>query len=209
MLRSLICAALFFLTSASHAESADAALARFLDGVSSYRAGFTQLQTDERGMKIGESSGTMALARPGKFRWQYAAPSEQLIVTDGATLWLYDADLKQVTVRTAADALQGTPAALLSQKKTLTETFTVQDEGEADGARQLKLLPKSKESDFQDVTLWLKGAAPVRMKFRDTLGGATDIRFAKTETNIKLEPAQFRFLPPKGVEVIDSRAPAP
>ncbi len=204
MFRTLLAACLFSLTSLAHAESAEAALARFVDGVSSYQATFTQVQTDERGMKIQNSSGTMALSRPGKFRWQYAAPSEQLIVTDGSKLWLYDQDLKQVTVRPAEEALQGTPAALLSQKKTLTETFTVSDEGDSDGVKKLKLTPKSKDSDFQDVSLWLKAGAPVRMVFRDTLGGATDINFAQVKTNAKLDAALFRFIPPKGVEVIES-----
>lgn len=206
MLRALLTAALLSLTSLAQAGSAEAALARFLDGVSSYQANFTQVQTDERGLKIQSSQGTMALSRPGKFRWQYAAPAEQLIVTDGSKLWLYDEDLKQVTIRPAAEALQGTPAALLSQKKTLTETFTVSDEGEADGVRKLKLVPKSKESDFQDVSLWLKGAAPVRMVFRDTLGGATDISFTQGKANTKLDAGLFRFNVPKGVEVIDSEA---
>ena len=204
MFRTLLAASLLSFTAFAHAESADAALARFLDGVSSYQANFTQVQTDERGLKIQSSSGTMALSRPGKFRWQYAAPAEQLIVTDGSKLWLYDQDLKQVTVRPAEEALQGTPAALLSQKKTLTETFTVSDEGDADGVKKLKLVPKSKESDFQDVSLWLKAGAPVRMVFRDTLGGATDITFMQGKTNTKLDAGLFRFTPPKGVEVIDS-----
>lgn len=208
MFRPLLATALFTLTALAHAESAEAALARFLDGVSSYQANFTQLQTDEKGLKIQSSSGTMALSRPGKFRWQYAAPAEQLIVTDGRTLWLYDQDLKQVTVRPAEEALQGTPAALLSQKKTLTETFSVSDEGDADGVKQLKLTPKSKDSDFQDVRLWLKSGAPVRMVFRDTLGGATDITFSQGKTNTKLAAGLFRFVPPKGVEVIDAE-PAP
>lgn len=204
MFRTLLAATLLTLTSLAHAESAEAALARFLDGVTSYQANFTQLQTDERGMKIQSSSGTMALSRPGKFRWQYAAPAEQLIVTDGRTLWLYDEDLKQVTVRPAEEALQGTPAALLSQKKTLTETFTVSDEGDADGVKKLKLMPKSKDSDFQDVSLWLRDGSPVRMVFRDTLGGSTDISFTQAKTNTKLNAGLFRFVPPKGVEVIDS-----
>ena len=204
MFRTLLAASLLTLTSLAHAESAEAALARFLDGVTSYQANFTQLQTDERGMKIQNSSGTMALSRPGKFRWQYAAPAEQLIVTDGRTLWLYDEDLKQVTVRPAEEALQGTPAALLSQKKTLTETFTVSDEGDADGVKKLKLMPKSKDSDFQDVSLWLRDGSPVRMVFRDTLGGSTDISFTQAKTNTKLNAGLFRFVPPKGVEVIDS-----
>ena len=206
MLRPLLAAALLTFASIAHAESAEAALARFLDGVSSYQASFTQVQTDERGIKIQTSTGTMALSRPGKFRWQYAAPAQQLIVTDGITLWLYDEDLKQVTVRPAAEALQGTPAALLAQKKTLTDTFSVRDEGDVAGVKQLKLTPKSSDSDFQDVSLWLKNGAPQRMVFRDTLGGATDITFAKAKTNSRLDAALFRFTPPKGVEVIDSTA---
>jgi len=204
MLRILVAGLLLGLASLAQAETADAALARFLDGVKSFQASFTQTQTDERGQKIQSSSGVMALSRPGKFRWQYAAPAEQLIVTDGTKLWLYDQDLKQVTVRPAEEALQGTPAALLAQKKTLTDAFTVTDEGDADGVKQLKLVPKSKESDFENVSLWLKDGAPVRMLFRDTLGGATDIRFSATRTNGKLDAALFRFTPPKGVEVIDS-----
>ena len=208
MFRNLLSVALISLVSLSaRAEPGEAALARFLDGVTSYQASFTQVQTDDRGMKIQSSRGTMALARPGKFRWQYAAPAEQLIVTDGSKLWLYDQDLKQVTVRPAEEALQGTPAALLSQKKTLTETFTVRDEGEVDGVKKLKLTPRSKESDFQDVSLWLKGSAPVRMLFRDTLGGATDITFSEARTNARLDADLFRFTPPKGVEVIDATGP--
>lgn len=204
MFRTLLATALMLLGPRAHAESAEAALARFLDGVMSYQASFTQVQTDEHGMKLQSSSGTMALSRPGKFRWQYATPAQQLIVTDGVTLWLYDEDLRQVTVRPAAEALQGTPAALLAQKKTLTETFSVSDAGEVQGVRQLQLKPKSNDSDFQDVSLWLKDGTPQRMVFRDTLGGATDITFAKARTNTRLDAALFRFTPPKGVEVIDS-----
>lgn len=207
MLRTLVAGLLLGLTSLAQAETADAALARFLDGVKSFQASFTQTQTDERGQKIQSSSGVMALSRPGKFRWQYAAPAEQLIVTDGAKLWLYDEDLKQVTVRPAEEALQGTPAALLAQKKTLSDAFTVTDEGDTEGVKQLKLVPKSKESDFENVSLWLKDGTPVRMLFRDTLGGATDIRFSASKTNGRLDAALFRFTPPKGVEVIDSTSP--
>ncbi len=208
MFRTLLATSLLSLTPIAHAESAEAALARFLDGVTSYQANFTQVQTDERGMKMQSSSGTMALSRPGRFRWQYNAPSEQLIVTDGSKLWLYDEDLKQVTVRPAEEALQGTPAALLSQKKTLTETFTVSDEGDANGVNKLKLVPKSKDSDFQDVSLWLRNGAPLRMVFRDTLGGSTDIGFSQGKTNTRLDAGLFRFIPAKGVEVIDAE-PAP
>jgi len=204
MLRCTLVSLLFLLAPLAHAASAEATLAQFLDGINAYEARFTQVQTDDRGLKIQESSGRMALSRPGKFRWQYDAPVAQLIVTDGKTLWLYDEDLKQVTVRPAAEALQGTPAALLAQKTALTDTFNVVDDGMENGANKLKLTPKSPESDFQDVTLWLKDGAPQHMLFRDTLGGATNIHFSQAKANGKLAESQFRFVPPTGVEVIDA-----
>ena len=45
------------------------------------------------------SSGTFAFARPGKFRWSYDKPYEQLLVGDGDKLWIYDPDLNQVVGR--------------------------------------------------------------------------------------------------------------
>lgn len=203
MLRRLLVATLLALATTAQAETPEAALSRFLDGVQTFEAGFTQVQTDEKGRAEAPSVGQMALARPGRFRWEYQAPNTQLIVTDGSTLWLYDEDLKQVTVRPAAEALAGTPAALLSQKKTLTEAFTLSDDGSSGEIRKLKLTPKAAESDFKDVSLWLnKTGAPVRMVFRDQLGGNTDISFSTVKTNGKLSAGQFSFSPPKGVEVI-------
>ena len=208
MLRRLL--ALFSLAlmmvAAHAAESGDAArasLARFLDGVQTFEAGFTQVQTDDRGHQDVSSVGQMALSRPGKFRWEYQQPNKQLIVTDGSTLWLYDEDIKQVTIRSAAEGLQGTPAALLSQKKTLTDAFSVSDDGKDGEITKLRLVPKGKDSDFRDISLWLNAAgAPVRMIFRDQLGGSTDISFSGIKTNGRLNGRQFSFSAPKGVEVI-------
>ena len=202
---TLLC--LLVASAAAQAQPASA-LSRFFDGVQRFEARFTQVQTDERGLKIAESSGQMALQRPGKFRWQVQQGAAQLIVTDGTTLWLYDEDLQQVTLRSADEALQGSPAALLSQRTALAEAFTVTDEGAENGAQKLLLKPKSTESDFQDLRLWLKDGIPQRMLFRDTLGGATDIRFSSAKTNTPLDSSLFRFTPPQGVEVIDSRTSA-
>ena len=205
-MRALIVSLLLVSSFAARAETPEQALAKFVDGVQTLQAGFTQTQTDERGETLGESSGAMTLARPGRFRWEYQSPTPQLIVTDGSKLWLYDRDLRQVTVRPAAEALQGTPAALLSQKQTLTGSFPVTDLGAEQGARRLRLTPKARDSDFQSVDLWLKAGTPVRMLFKDQLGGATDIRFSNIRSNGRVDAAQFRFQPPAGVEVIDALA---
>lgn len=203
-MRVLIASLLLVSSFAARAETPEQALAKFVDGVQTLQAGFTQTQTDERGETLGQSSGAMTLSRPGKFRWEYRAPTPQLIVTDGSKLWLYDRDLQQVTVRPAAEALQGTPVALLSQKQTLTDSFVVSDLGAEQGARRLRLTPKAKDSDFQSVDLWLKSATPVRMLFKDQLGGATDIRFSDIRSNGRVDAGLFRFQPPAGVEVIDA-----
>lgn len=205
-MRTLILALLMFGALSARAESPEQALARFVDGVQTLEAAFTQTQTDETGETLNSSSGRMALARPGKFRWEYQAPGPQLIVTDGQKLWLYDRDLQQVSIRPAAEALQGTPAALLSQKGALTDSFELTDIGEEQGVRKLRLSPRASDGDFQSVDLWLRSGTPVRMLFRDQLGGATDIRFSAVKANGRVDAAQFRFQPPKGVEVIDSTA---
>jgi outer membrane lipoprotein carrier protein len=206
-MRTLIFSLLLLAFTAARAETPEQTLARFVEGVQTLQAEFSQTQIDERGETLNSSSGRMALARPGKFRWEYLQPTPQLIVTDGSRLWLYDQDLKQVSIRPAAEALQGTPAALLSQRQTLTETFSVADAGSEGAVRKLELKPKGKDSDFQSVELWLKGGTPVRMLFRDQLGGATDIQFSAIQSNGKLDAALFRFQAPKGVEVIDSSQP--
>ncbi|MDP3858086.1 MAG: outer membrane lipoprotein chaperone LolA [Stagnimonas sp.] len=203
-MRTLIFSLLMLALASARAETPEQALARFVDGVQTLQADFVQTQTDEQGETLSSSQGAMALVRPGKFRWEYQTPTPQLIVTDGSKLWLYDRDLQQVSIRPAAEALQGTPAALLSQQQTLTETFQVADAGVDGPVRKLRLTPKAKDGDFQSVDLWLRAGTPVRMLFRDQLGGATDIAFSNIRTNGRVEAAQFRFQPPKGVEVIDS-----
>jgi hypothetical protein len=58
-----------------------------------------------------ESTGTFAFQRPGKFRWEYLKPYEQLIVGDGEKLWVFDKDLSQVMVKKLDGALGSSPAA--------------------------------------------------------------------------------------------------
>lgn len=190
------------LSSAAHADDPQATLKKFADGVQTLSAHYTQVQTDEKGKVIASSAGQMQLSRPGKFRWTYETPYQQLIVCDGAKIWMYDEDLSQVTVRPAGDALKGTPAELLSQKVLLSDAFKLEDAGAEGKLRTVRLKPKSTDSDFKAIELSLDGGTPVRMKFFDQLGGITDVAFNQIKVNPKLDAAQFSFTPPKGVEVV-------
>ncbi len=190
---------------AAHAGGEDE-LKRFVNDTRTVSAKFTQIQTNDRGEKIASSSGDMILSRPGRFRWSYQQPYEQLMVCDGQKIWLYDPDLSQVTVRPAAEALTGTPAALLAQKSTLTEQFSVTEIGQRGESQGVSLKPRGKDSDFEAIELWLARGAPERMVFMDRLGNRTEVGFTQIQVNGKVDEAQLRFKPPAGVEVVDSGA---
>jgi len=208
--------ALLFAVAAAHADSAQDTLKRFVDGVQTLDTHFEQVQTDEDGKVTNRSSGHFLLSRPtaankaevGRFRWTYEQPYQQVSVCDGAKLWSYDPDLNQVTVREAKQALVGTPAALLSQRGGLTDAFTVQDAGADGDARLVKLIPKSKDSDFKSIELSIdKNGAPQRMRFADQIGSTSEIRFSEIKTNGKIDPAQFQFTPPKKAEIVHGDGP--
>ncbi|HZP12012.1 MAG TPA: outer membrane lipoprotein chaperone LolA [Nevskiaceae bacterium] len=193
------------------AESADEALKRFVEGAQTISAGFDQVQRDEGGKTVETTSGHMWIARPssgargaGKFRWSYEKPYQQLMVCDGDKIWMYDPDLAQVTVRPAAAALAGTPAQLLSRRATLGDEFTLEDGGVKGDVHIVRLKPKASDSDFKSIELSLRGSAPVQMLFRDQLGGTSTVRFSDIQVNGKVDDAQFRFKPPKGVEVVEA-----
>ena len=75
---------------------------KYLAGLASWSADFTQTIDDGHGKVLRSAAGKLYLQRPGKFRWDYAEPSEQLVLADGKQIWFYDKDLAQANVRAAA-----------------------------------------------------------------------------------------------------------
>jgi outer membrane lipoprotein carrier protein len=198
--------ALLFAPLGAQAASAEAELRQFVEGVRSFSGRFTQVQLDEHGELMSSGAGMVAIARPGRFRWSYDQPYEQLMVCDGQTIWAYDPDLKQVTVRPAGETLAGTPAELLAQNARLSENFTTRDLGEKDGLRVVLLEPRSEQSDFRSIELALRDGVPRRLKFSDPLGGSTLIELRDLKVNVAIPDAQFQFTPPQGVEVVKGEA---
>ncbi len=201
--------ATFAFSTSVLADGAQDAIKRFAGGVKTFEAHFEQVQTDEHGQVNTRSSGHFWLSRPGRFRWVYEQPYQQITVCDGDKLWAYDPDLEQVTVRKARLALPGTPAALLSQKTALSDEFKVQDAGTESSGRRVRLIPKSADSDFKSIELVLgKDGAPQQMKFADQIGGHSDITFTEVHANAAIADDKFLFSPPKGVEVVDGDSDA-
>src|ERR1700761_5169524 len=104
---------LLLIAAAAHAAPADE-VDKYLSGVTSWSADFAQTIDDGHGKVVRSASGRLYLQKPGKFRWDYTEPSEQLILADGKQIWFYDKDLQQANVRDMDVSLESTPAVLLS-----------------------------------------------------------------------------------------------
>jgi outer membrane lipoprotein carrier protein len=177
-------------------------LKNYLRETSSATAQFTQVVYDRSMRKLQETSGTMTFARPGRIRWAYEKPYEQLIVGDGNKLWVYDKDLNQVTVKAMGQAIGGSPAALLAGSNDIEKDFRISASGMKDGLDWLEAIPRSGESTFQKVRMGFGKSGLEAMELLDGFGQLTVVRFSGIERNPKLSPELFQFAPPKGADVI-------
>jgi outer membrane lipoprotein carrier protein len=210
-MRTLFASTLLVATQVAGAATAGESLARvegYLGSLKTLSAEFVQVVRDRDGQIVDRATGTLSLSRPDRFRWDYRDPYVQTIVADGRKLWLYDSDLAQVTVRTLEAGLGSTPAMLLSGSGKVGDGFSagaVERDGELTWCR---LQPKSPASDFDRVSLAFDARGELAaMELVDKLGQSTQIEFAKLQRNLALDEQLFRFVPPKGADVIGQAAP--
>jgi outer membrane lipoprotein carrier protein len=215
-------AALICMVTGVAAVAADApasnALDRYLTGLDSLSATFTQTVSDSKGEQIGTGAGHLLVQRPGKFRWDYAptpsaadpaAPADsstqrgQLLVADGSNLWFYDRELAQVTVKPVEAALSATPIVLLSGSAAqLHDSFAVNAEAAHDGMDWVEVKPRSAEADFNRAELGFSGGKLARMVVKDRLGQTVELDFSHSERNAHVSADLLKFKPPAGVDVI-------
>lgn len=193
-------AALF--SSASVAADGIAQLRQFVAGTRAAQGEFEQVVHSASGRKPQQASGSFAFSRPGRFRWSYEHPYQQLLVGDGERLWSWDADLAQATVRPLGDALGSTPAAVLVGSSDLETAFELSEAGSVDGLAWVNARPRQADSGFESMRLGFAGGQLRRMEMRDSFGQNTVIVFTRMVGAAALDPALFRFTPPPGAEVI-------
>lgn len=175
---------------------------KLLAGLATWSADFQQTIDDGRGKVTSRASGHLYLQRPGKFRWVYSQPSEQLVLADGKQIWFYDKDLAQANVRAMDASLAGTPAMLLSGGESLSSQFNITTLPADEGLLWFQLVPKRTDTDFQAVRIGFSRGEIARMLLADKLNQVTRISFSEPKRNIKLAPELFVFAPPPGVDVI-------
>jgi outer membrane lipoprotein carrier protein len=182
-----------------------AALREFLSQTKTARGEFTQQVTRGAAQAAPPSSGTFFFERPGKFRWTYAKPYEQVLVADGERLYLYDKDLNQVTVKKVTAALPASPASILFGGNEFERDFTVADAGSRDGIEWLTATPRAKDSQFERIEIGFRDGAPAAMVLADSFGQVSRLTFSRIERNARLDAQLFRFVPPAGADVLEER----
>jgi outer membrane lipoprotein carrier protein len=177
-------------------------LNQFLQTLETMYAEFEQILYAQNGKEVENSKGHMYVQRPNQFRWQYVHPYNQLIVADGKQVWIYEADLEQVTVKALNAALGKTPAFLLSRQRQLQDDFFVNKLPSKGYIRRFELIPKDAEAQFDSMRLNLEGKTILGFELVDNLGQTTYINFHKMKQNVKFQKRVFTFTPPPGVDIL-------
>ncbi len=204
LIRVLFASALLFTVLPAQADQAASAerLTGLLQKAQTLTGRFSQLSLDGTGTQLQETSGEMALKRPGQFRWHTDEPMEQLLVSNGKKVWLYDPDLEQVTIQSLDQRLTHTPALLLSgDVSAISENFEISHK-EAGDVVDFTLTPKAKDTLFDTLRLSFRGDVINDMQMVDGVGQRTNILFQGVKLNEPLKDGLFTFDIPKGTDVI-------
>lgn len=202
VLRQAVLALALLMAGAASADSVDT-LREFAQTVKTGRAAFSQTVTSPDGAKKKTSSGSFEFARPNRFRFAYSKPFEQLIVSDGQKVWLFDVDLNQVSVRAAASALSATPASLLAGGS-MDKDFVLSAAPSKDGVDWVQAVPRQKEGSIQSLRIGFKGKTLAALEIVDAFGQRSLLQFSEVVANGPVPDDTFRFVPPKGADVIES-----
>jgi outer membrane lipoprotein carrier protein len=185
-------------------------LDKYLDDLKTLHTSFLQTLADGQGKEIDRATGTLIVARPGKFSWDIhpqgggnaSQGAGQLMVSDGRNLWFYDRDLEQVTVKPVDAALSATPAMLLSGTVDVRKNFTLSLAGQREGLDWVLVEPRGADADFKDALFGFANGDLKRMILEDKLGQTATILFDHIERNGPVTAQETSFTPPKGTDVI-------
>lgn len=184
------------------AKNGTDSLRHFFSAVQTFNARFRQVVLDEALNTIQESSGTLWIERPDRFRWDYDSPFKQQIVGDGKKIWVYDQELEQVTVRPLTGGLGYTPAVLLAGRGRLEDSFTVKSLGTQGHLDWAELVPKSKDGGFESIRIGFEQGKLRVLEMVDGFGNTTRVTLMASKENPKIGAEKFRFIAPKGVDVV-------
>lgn len=185
--------------------SGEARLRAYLQNLNSLSADFRQRTLHAEDGRLLESSGRLYLRRPGRFRWEYHQPAEQILIADGSRVWLHDLELDQVSHQSQDSALSGTPAQLLVNEGPIERDFALYSWDAGDGREWVELRPKDPESQIALIRIGFLQTELDTLLMEDRFGQITRFTFAKVRRNPRLDDRLFTFKPPIGGDFLEIR----
>ncbi len=175
----------------------------FFDKSGEVKSNFRQTLFDASGKVTQQSEGVLSMRRPNQFRWDYKNPYEQMILADGAKLWVFDIDLDQVTVREQKEAVDSTPASILTEGYSAVEkSFIVSAADQTQSIKWVLLTPKDQSSEYGRIMIGFKDGVLEALQIRDKFDQMTVLEFSNMQLDASLQDSTFTFTPPDGVDVI-------
>ena len=203
LIRALISVlALWLPPSVALTADPDITLLNYLKKFNTLEVDFEQISMDQQGAQIERAWGKMFLQRPNKFRWDYHEPYRQTIVANGKTLWIYDSDLEQVTIREDLLFAGDTPMAILISYENVKKHFVLSSLGVIEGYDWIQLTPKRDDSHYHSIRLAFERDRLGMLVMSDNLGQITRIDFSGEKNNPTLKGNIFTFNPPVGTDII-------
>jgi outer membrane lipoprotein carrier protein len=181
----------------------------FVNNVSSMSSEFSQVVLDKKGLKLQDVEGVMLFKRPNKFRWDYLKPYQNQIISDGDRLFMYDQDLRQVSINPIAKVAGSTPLLIIAGRN-IEKYFTlrnIEDQVANEMNQNIKwveAVPKEEGAGFSKVILGLTENKLSVMKIIDAFEHTTTISFKNAKYNVILVDNDFLFKLPTGVDVVQN-----
>ena len=181
----------------------------FVNNVSSMSSEFSQVVLDKKGSKLQDVEGVMLFKRPNKFRWDYLKPYQNQIISDGDRLYMYDQDLRQVSINSIAKVGGSTPLLIIAGKN-IEKYFTLKNiesqagDESSQNIKWVEAIPREEGAGFSKVMLGLTENKLSVMKIVDAFEHITTISFKNAKYNVSLSDNDFLFKLPNGVDVVQN-----
>jgi outer membrane lipoprotein carrier protein len=168
----------------------------------SMQANFDETLSSPGGM-TRTRKGTVYFRKVGRMRWEFAAPSEGTVVSDGKTVYDYEKDLNQVVELPVNKALKSSATAFLLGLGNIRRDFKVSlpPASSSDGLTHVILTPKG-GGDTMELGLDPKSYDIVNFKLTNQVGGVTELKFSDIRTNVALDDTLFTFSVPEGADIV-------
>lgn len=201
---------IFIIHSSVYAKTIiNSTLEQFYDRTQSMQADFEQTITDSKGKVIEVSTGELIFSRPDKFIFEYRSPAEQKYISNSKTLWIYDVELEQVSIKSLDQGLGDSPALLLSSNSNVYQYYDVNNvklmplsQAQQQSLQWVQLKAKKEDTTFERVLLGFDEHKLKEMKMYDNFGQLTELTFSNIQLNKSFANRQFNFIAPEGVDVI-------